>query len=66
MASRPDRFFDGQQQKRREMLMAKWHAATEVGLRLFPEDEAGLATLIDAELRGPSGRAVAIGQGLAR
>jgi hypothetical protein len=66
MASRPDRFFDGQQQRRREMLMAKWHAATEVGLRLFPEDEAGLATLIDAELRCVAGRAVATGEAFAR
>ena len=66
MASRSDRFFTEEQQRRLGELMAKWRAARDAGLRLSPEDQAELEGLVDDELRGAAGRAAAIADGLAR
>jgi hypothetical protein len=62
---RPDRFFTAQQQRRLAELMAKWRQARDAGVRLSPEDQAELESLVDAELRAATERAAAISQDLA-
>jgi hypothetical protein len=66
MASRPDRFFTEEQQRRLGELMVKWRAARDAGLRLSPEEPVELEGLVDDELRGAAERAAAIADRLAR
>jgi hypothetical protein len=61
MAPRPDPFFTEEQRRRLEELMTRWRAARDAGLRLAPEDQAELESLVDAELRAATERAAAIG-----
>jgi hypothetical protein len=56
----PDRFFTAEQQERLEERMASWRQARDTGLRLCPQDQAELESLVDAELHAAAERAAAI------
>jgi len=46
----PDRFFTAAQQQRLSELMSKWRAARDSGVRLPPEEQSELESLVEAEL----------------
>ncbi len=62
----PDRFFNAEQRRRLEQLMADWRSARDAGRSLPADEQAELEQLIGAELRAATERAAAMSHELAR
>jgi hypothetical protein len=62
--SRPDGFFNADQQQRLAELMELWRAARDRGEALPIIEQSELETLVEAELRAAGGRAAALGDEL--